>query len=189
MGFCKKYTQFELDETFDYIGIRFLPTMFPQIFGIDGRALSNRYLKLTDVIPKVATFIEDSFDVSSDFSEIVVKLDIFLISQIKSASFDWDNRLYNALGTIFKSQGTLNIEALDTGISQRQLRRVFQYYIGDSPKTFAKVVRFQNILKAKPSTKSLRENKLFFDVGFFDQSHFIKDFKKFYGVTPTQAFR
>lgn len=32
MGFCKKYTEFLLDNTFHYIGIRFLPTMFPQFF-------------------------------------------------------------------------------------------------------------------------------------------------------------
>ena len=73
-------------------------------------------------------------------------------------------------------------------ISPRQLRRLFEYYIGDSTKTFSKVVRFQNILKAKPSTQSLRENKLFYDTGYFDQAHFIKDFKNFYGVTPGKVF-
>jgi AraC-like DNA-binding protein len=40
-----------------------------------------------------------------------------------------------------------------------------------------------------PSKKSLKENKLYFDVGFFDQAHFIKNFKTFYGVTPSEAFR
>jgi AraC-like DNA-binding protein len=43
-------------------------------------------------------------------------------------------------------------------------------------------------LRAKPSTLSLRTNKLFFDVGFYDQSHFIKDFRNFFGVTPAKAF-
>lgn len=189
MGFCKKYTQFELENSFDYIGVRFLPTMFPQIFKIDGNQLSNRYLNLSDVIPRVAKFIGNTMDQSIDFNDLITKLDTFFLREIKTAHFDWDPRLYNAIASILKHQGTLDIEALDTGISHRQLRRLFQYYIGDTPKTFAKVVRFQNILKAKPSTKSLRENKLFFDAGFFDQSHFIKDFKNFYGVTPTQAFR
>jgi transcriptional regulator GlxA family with amidase domain len=77
---------------------------------------------------------------------------------------------------------------LDTGLSARQLRRLFDFYIGDTAKTFAKVVRFQNILNAKPSTQSLRQNKLFFDAGYYDQAHFIKEFKNFYGVTPSKAF-
>ena len=77
---------------------------------------------------------------------------------------------------------------MNTGVSQRQLRRLFEFYIGDTAKTFAKVVRFQNILRAKPSSQSLRQNKLFFDVGYYDQAHFIKEFKNFYGVTPSKAF-
>lgn len=77
---------------------------------------------------------------------------------------------------------------LNTGISSRQLRRLFDFYIGDTAKTFSKVVRFQNILRANPSSQSLRQNKLFFDVGYYDQAHFIKEFKNFYGVTPSKAF-
>ena len=83
----------------------------------------------------------------------------------------------------------LNVETdLNTGISPRQLRRLFEFYIGDSAKTFSQVVRFQNILRAKPSSQSLRQNKLFFDVGYYDQAHFVKEFKNFYGVTPSKAF-
>jgi AraC-like DNA-binding protein len=50
------------------------------------------------------------------------------------------------------------------------------------------VVRFQNILKAKPSNQNPKHQDLFFDLGYYDQSHFIKEFKKFHGVTPNQAF-
>ncbi|MFD2539818.1 hypothetical protein [Sphingobacterium chuzhouense] len=61
----------------------------------------------------------------------------------------------------------LDIEKdLNTGISQRQLRRIFEFYVGDTAKTFSKVIRFQNILRAKPSKQSLRQNKLFFDAGY-----------------------
>ena len=77
---------------------------------------------------------------------------------------------------------------LDTGLSARQLRRIFNYYIGTTAKTFSNVVRFQYILNADPSQRRLKNDKLYFDVGFFDQAHFIKNFKTFYGVTPSQAF-
>ena len=94
-----------------------------------------------------------------------------------------------AIGIILQNFGVLNIETdLDTGISPRQLRRPFEFYIGDTAKTFAKVVRFQNILRAKPSSQSLRQNKLFFDAGYYDQAHFIKEFKHLYGVSPNKAF-
>src|SRR5699024_7494267 len=105
-------------------------------------------------------------------------------------TFDDDNRLYGALEIILQNFGSIAIEKdLNTGISPRQLRRLFEFYIGDTAKTFSKVVRFQNILQTKLTHQSLRKNKLFFDSGYYDQSHFIKEFKNFYGVTPSKAFR
>ena len=103
--------------------------------------------------------------------------------------FNYDTRLYNAIEIILNNYGVIDIEKdLDTGISPRQLRRLFEYYIGDTAKTFSQVVRFQNILKAKPSSQSLRQNKMFYENGYYDQAHFIKEFKNFYGVTPSKAF-
>ena len=94
-----------------------------------------------------------------------------------------------SLHLIFRKNGYLNTEKeLQTGLSPRQLRRVFNFYIGTTAKSFSNVVRFQYILNAKPSKQSLKENKLYFDVGFHDQAHFIKNFKTFYGITPSEAF-
>ena len=94
--------------------------------------------------------------------------------------FDYDPRFFKSLRLIFEKKGYLDTELdLDTGLSPRQLRRIFNYYIGTTTKTFSNVVRFQHILNAKPSSESLKDNKLYYDVGFFDQAHFIKNFKTF----------
>lgn len=189
MGFCKKFTEFPLDHSFHYIGVRFLPTMFPQLFGIDASELSNRFEPLGNVVPKVSAFIADNFHHQLTPSQIQKTFDRYFITLIENNHFNNDSRLYHAIEKILQSSGVVNIEQdLDTGISQRQLRRLFEFYVGDTAKTFAKVVRFQNILRAKPSSQSLRQNKLFFDVGYYDQAHFIKEFKNFYGVTPSKAF-
>lgn len=190
MGFCKKYTEFPLDNTFNYIGVRFLPTMFPQLFKVNAAELSNQYQNLSSVVPHTAKFIADNFFISQDTNEIQHLFDKYFTEIISKVKFDYDNRLYEAINIILKNFGVLNVETdLNTGISPRQLRRLFEYYIGDSTKTFSKIVRFQNILRAKPSSQSLRQNKLFFDVGYYDQAHFVKEFKHFYGVTPSRAFR
>lgn len=189
MGFCRKYTEFPLDNSFHYIGVRFLPTMFPQLFKINAAELSNRFIELHSVVPGTAKFIADRFNNNLNTEEIKNILDKYFSDHVSKTTFNNDNRLYEAIETILKNSGVVNVETdLNTGISPRQLRRLFEFYIGDTAKTFSKVVRFQNILRAKPSTQSLRQNKLFFDVGYYDQTHFIKDFKNFYGVTPGKAF-
>ena len=58
MGFCKKYTEFPLEKDFNYIGIRFLPTMFPQLFNISAKTLSNKFEHLQNVIPATSDFIK-----------------------------------------------------------------------------------------------------------------------------------
>jgi AraC-like DNA-binding protein len=189
MGFCKKYTEFPLENEFHYVGIRFLPTMFPQLFKVDASELSNKYELLSAVVPAVADFISCSFNGKMNLSELQTAFDQYFLQLISKVTFADDHRFYQALDLILRKSGVLNVETdLDTGLSNRQLRRIFQFYIGDTAKTFSKVVRFQNILRAKPSQQSLRENKLFFDSGYYDQAHFIKEFKNFYGVTPGRAF-
>ncbi len=189
MGFCKKFTEFPLDNSFHYIGVRFLPTMFSQLFRINAAELSNRFEELNNVVPSTSTFIKDHFNPQQRIDQIRAVFDHYFAGLISSTNFGNDSRLYHAIEIILQKFGVVDVERdLDTGISPRQLRRLFEFYIGDSAKTFAKVVRFQNILRSKPSTQSLRQNKLFFEAGYYDQAHFIKEFKNFYGVTPSRAF-
>ncbi|SEQ98602.1 AraC family transcriptional regulator [Pedobacter rhizosphaerae] len=189
MGFCKKFTEFPLESTFNYIGIRFLPSMFPQLFNINARDLSNRFVELNLVLPQVAQFIAQHFSPAQNLQAIKTSLDTYFCKHLSGITLNYDNRLYHAIDIILKQMGVIDIEQdLDTGVSSRQLRRLFEFYIGDTPKTFSQVVRFQNILRAKPSTQSLKQNKLFYQAGYYDQAHFIKEFKHFYGVTPSKAF-
>lgn len=190
MGFCEKFTEFPLDNSFNYVGVRFLPTMFPQIFQVNAVELSNRYEHLSLVVPSLSRFISSLFNETLRQKEIKVLFDEYFISLIMKSKFNNDPRLYRSIELILENQGMLDIEKdLDTGISTRQLRRIFEFYIGDSAKTFSKVVRFQNLLKVNPSSKEFKEGKLFFDLGYYDQSHFIKEFKNFYGTTPGKVFR
>jgi AraC-like DNA-binding protein len=189
MGFCRKFTEFPLGNTFNYVGVRFLPTMFPQLFKIAASELSNRFEELKVVLPTTATFITENFYPQQKIEEIKQIFDNYFLECISNTAFDEDKRLYQAIEIILEKFGVVDVEQdLNTGISPRQLRRLFEFYIGDTAKTFSQVVRFQNILRAKPSSQSLRQNKLFFDVGYYDQAHFIKEFKNFYGVTPSRAF-
>lgn len=189
MGFSKTYTEFSLEQSFNYVGIRFLPTMFTQLFKINAAELSHQDTPLELVVPLLSNYIANRCNETLQPQEIQEILDIFFLNHLAKIPLEYDQRLHHSLNIILKNSGQLTFEKdLDTGISPRQLRRLFKFHIGDAPKAFSKVIRFQQILKTKPSRQSLRENKLFFDNGYYDQAHFIKEFKQFYGVTPSKAF-
>ena len=190
MGFCRKFVQFPIGKEFDYIGIRYLPSAFTHLFGVDAKSLSTQFQKLNKILPDLSEWINSKIKPADSFENITKILNEKIIRFSKNQNIYYDHRFLDSLNLIFKKNGFLDTEKdLNTGLSPRQLRRIFNFYIGTTAKSFSNVVRFQHILNAKPSKQSLKENKLYFDVGFFDQAHFIKNFKTFYGVTPSEAFR
>lgn len=94
-----------------------------------------------------------------------------------------------AVEIIKKHAGNLKITLLAQrlNISQSQLEKRFRKIIGASPKKFASIVRFRNVLKIAHGERSMTQLGL--EAGFFDQAHFIKDFKSFTGLTPERYFK
>lgn len=190
MGFSNAYTEFTLPQAFNYIGVRFLPTSFPHLFNVNAAELTNRFEHLQQLIPHTSKFIAENFHAGLSKEQVRQQLDQYFSHMVDAADSRIDSRLYDALEVILKQQGDIKLEnSIETGISHRQLRRLFEFYIGDSIKTFSKVVRFQNLLHTKPTDESLRRNKIFFESGYYDQSHFIKEFKTLFGTTPSKAFK
>lgn len=188
-GLSTSYVEFPLGNTFHYIGIRFLPTAFPQLFQINASTLTNKFEDLGNVLPSLSRFLGQQLNKTQSMEVIKESLDRYLLQWIAKQAAQVDSRVLNALAIILKQKGMADIGGLNTGLSPRQLRRRFQYYLGGSAKTFSKVVRFQQLLQAKSSKESLKHNKIFYDVGYYDQAHFIKEFKHFYGLTPSQALK
>ena len=70
------------------------------------------------------------------------------------------------------------------GITARYLQKIFLQYTGLTPKLFSKINRFQNSLRLV-TQKDISLTSIAYDCGYFDQSHFIKEFKSFTGFTPS----
>ena len=70
------------------------------------------------------------------------------------------------------------------GITSRYLQKLFLQYTGLTPKLYQKIHRFQNSLK-RVTQKNASFTDIAYDCGYFDQSHFIREFKSFTGFTPS----
>lgn len=190
MGFSTMHTEFTLNHYFHYAGIRFLPCMFSFIFDLDASSLTNREEALKDVRAIVATQLGNIIEGQSSLGKITLILDQYFLKKVEVKRRAMDTRLYNAIMTILKGHGALNLQSeIDTGLSPRQLRRLFEFYVGTSPKVFSKVVRFQYFFQLLSSSKGNAYNKVFLEAGYYDQPHFNRDFKTFFGLTPTEALR
>lgn len=187
MGFSSEHTQFSLEGKFSYAGVRFFPGAFPIFYHIKASELTNKCYYISDIAPHVSQGLEGLLN--NNRESLKPALDRYFLKMAFSNSLNIDLRFLESLEIILKSEGALKIQNdIDTCISKRQLRRLFDFYIGASPKEFNKIVRFQKFLNRSATRNCLRKGKLYYDLGYYDQSHFIKDFKTLYGVTPLQAF-
>jgi AraC-like DNA-binding protein len=70
-------------------------------------------------------------------------------------------------------------------VSLRQFERQFLERIGTNPTTFIRQARFAKALRLKRSCPQLSWTAVAYECGYFDQMHFIRDFKQFTSATPT----
>src|SRR5690606_25828300 len=111
----------------------------------------------------------------------------FLLSQLNG--FETDKLITEAVKLIYQSKGRIRVKELNKKlfISQSPLEKRFRKVVGTTAKKFASIVRFNSVLDTMSETKSLTE--ISYENNFFDQAHFIKDFKRFTGDTPEKFKR
>jgi AraC-like DNA-binding protein len=93
-----------------------------------------------------------------------------------------DNRKKKLFELIYSSQGSMTVKELSEEVhwSSRQINRYFNQFFGISLKVYCNILRFG------ASFKHISEGKLFPELNFTDQNHFIKEINKYAGVTPKE---
>jgi len=100
-----------------------------------------------------------------------------------------DSLIGNAIQLIKQQNGIIRIRDLATSlyISQDPFEKRFRTLVGSTPKQYASIIRLRNLIKKYPSYPSLTDAS--YEAGYFDQSHFIKDFRLFTGQSPKDFFK
>lgn len=88
--------------------------------------------------------------------------------------------------SIVQAAGQVRVDdlAFQAGLSSRQLRRLFIEQLGLSPKHFCRVIRFRNSLSRLSERGHADWVQMALDCGYYDQAHFINEFREFSGYTP-----
>ncbi len=145
--------------------------------------LFNLSISLEDMFDKslVSEAAEKLAFANTDKQRIHI-VEHFLLSHLKE--IQKDKLVIEAVQLIYQSKGTIRVNELAKKlfISQSPLEKRFRKLVGTSPKKFSSIVRFNSVLDNLNNTKSLTD--ICYENNFFDQAHFIKNFKQFTGDTP-----
>lgn len=131
--------------------------------------------------------IEEQLAAAADNTQRIYLIEQFLLSRLYNHKTD--TLILAAMERIHVTKGIIRIKDLaDTlCISQDAFEKRFRRVVGVSPKQFSYIIRMRSILGSGLNKQTLTETA--FNAGYFDQSHFNKDFKIFTGQTPTEFIK
>ncbi len=117
----------------------------------------------------------------------VRELQNFFLEKYLTANFD-KQTVNGAAQVLYRERGECRIEDLARMCftTQRTLERNFNDKLGVSPKSYASNVRFDKAKKALTHDPFIDLTELAQESGYYDQAHFIKDFKTYCGCTPSE---
>lgn len=145
--------------------------------------LFNLSLSLEEVFEKEKVReVEEKLAGSVTDKQRIKVIEQFFFSQLKE--IQTDKLVVEAVKMIYGSKGSIRIRELNEKlfISQSPFEKRFRKLVGTTPKKFASIVRFNTVLKDLKAEKSLAD--ICYENRFFDQAHFIREFKQFTGDTP-----
>jgi AraC-like DNA-binding protein len=111
-------------------------------------------------------------------------LDAFFVAAL-AGSPDLEG-FWRAIDVATETRGAATVDAMAdaAAVSSRHLERLFARHLGVTPKTLARVQRFQHALGALMREPEGTLADVAAEAGYFDQAHFIKDFRRMTGGVP-----
>lgn len=163
--------------------IEFHPSgLYPLIRIPQSELLDDSFL-FAQLNAKLDQEIADAVMASDDVHCLKHRLDRIFLSVLADTTIHLQTA--HARRMILHAHGAINLRTLthELFLSERQLERIFAQHLGTSIKTFSRIVRVNHALRLMQSTNaSLTTTAV--TAGYYDQAHFIRDFRALCGTTP-----
>lgn len=177
----------KISSTIDQVGIVFKPTGLYHLFDLPLYEFTNTRVDLFDVLKDK---FPDIIEKLSEAKNAVVKKDIIeniLLTILVKKSPELDGVDQGAL-QILDQFGQICVGNLvdNAFMSRRKFERHFFKRVGLSPKYYARIRRYGYLCSLFAGQRNVNWDQVLYRVGYYDQSHFIKDFKEFSGLSPNQ---
>lgn len=176
---------FEPGKPIEGFVVAFLPHGFADLFDYDASAT-------TDLLPDFFTMFEQEgkdlysrIEAVADFEEKIKIADAFITKRLPLV--DQTAPMIAAIKKIVNSNGLIDMEQLasEVNMSWSSLERNFKKRVGVSPKMYARFKRFHYALELLNVPQPASWTDIAHRCGYYDQAHFIREFKSFTGQNPT----
>jgi len=174
----------EVNRSLKAVRIGFHPGGLHRLIGYSMHRIIDGSFNAADVFGNEIEELNERFLQAPDFDAIKEITEQFLLQKAKKLRnilpFD------KAMLELMKNDGNIPIEKIASMacLSLRQFERLSKERIGFPPKLFARLVRFSKAYRLREDFPEWNWTRIAYECNYFDQMHFIRDFKQFAGVTP-----
>ena len=184
-----RYVDVQMRKGSGCVAVCFYPGMAAHFFKFPMGELANTTTALSELWNEQAEELEDQLAQCCSSLMRVNILQHFLIAQLSKSKRD--TIVGQCLRQIQYTHERLSVGQVNnySGLSQRQLSRKFQQELGMSPKEYLRVSRFICSLKHLNNYPLSSLTEVAHQSGYYDQAHFIRDYREFTGYTPGMLLR
>jgi AraC-like DNA-binding protein len=171
------------------ISARFAPDGLSPFLNIMVSELEDKAVSIAELFGEKGKSLEEKVLNAPDNAERIQLIETFLLSLLADPK-TIDTLTKACVDVIVRSQGQIGmVELADKmNMHRRNIERKFTSAIGMSPKQLSRVVRLQATLKMLQEQNFTSLTSLAYENGYYDQAHFIKDFKEFTGMSPKSFY-
>jgi len=181
-GVRTRPTEVFMHGAFSHFGVSFYPHALTTLFGMGADELTNQ---MPDINMVYRCNLAERLRNKTHLDRVAV-LDSFLLGKMAKMSLD-----FTVQSIIHKKGGVGDMEMLASTfrISERQLQRRFKRQVGVPLIKYERISRFEQALNRLATVGYSELTSLAFELGYSDQSHFIKEFHEFAGMSPYHFVR
>jgi AraC-like DNA-binding protein len=170
------------------LGVRFYPHAAATILNDKVNLFNHQVTNFGDVLGSTVRSLHDQLQEARSWTKKLALVEAFLLQQLSLATKRLNKvAVVSELMQELRQQDifdTMETVATRNGISARYMQQLFVQYTGLTPKLYSQINRFQNSLQLiRAGNDSL--TSIAYECGYADQSHFIREFKSFTGLTPS----
>jgi AraC-like DNA-binding protein len=162
----------------------FNPTGFYRIFSVPAVHFTDRIEEDEYICRKDLEVLHQQLREAKSITEMIACSENYLIKQLtNSKAKDSYNSILSLSERIVLSGGNNSIEkmAYDSNMSMKTFERRFTEQVGTTPKLFSRIVKFNKAISLKMRDHKKTWTTIAHECEYFDQMHFLKDFKLFSG--------
>lgn len=168
--------------------VRFKPGVLGLFIKCKQDELTDGIIDAEEIFPNDFRETERRIREMNDPEQMIREIEKYFLNRMNPGLKEM--QIITTIKFLYNDPAQLKIEILKekTGMDYKQLERSFRKFVGVQPKHFINMIKFNFAAKQMYEQPEKPLTQIALDSGYYDQSHFIKNFKQFSGQNPKNYF-